>query len=58
VRGSALECAAIQDVLVVAKGLDKEQSRQRKNKQNRSFCPFQYHKISTANALINTEIAK
>jgi four helix bundle protein len=29
-RGSALECAAIQDVLVVGKGLEREQSQQRK----------------------------
>jgi len=29
-RGSALECAAIQDVLVVGKALDREESRQRK----------------------------
>jgi hypothetical protein len=28
-----------------------------KNEQNRSFCPFQYHKISAANAPINKEIA-
>ncbi len=30
-RGSALECAAIQDVLVVEKALDKTESRRRKN---------------------------
>ena len=30
-RGSSLECAAIQDVLVVDKALDEEQSRERKN---------------------------
>jgi four helix bundle protein len=29
-RGSALECAAIQDVLVVGKGLEKNESRERK----------------------------
>jgi len=29
-RGSALECAAIQDVLVVGKALDREESRERK----------------------------
>ena len=29
-RGSALECAAIQDVLVVGKALDKQESRERK----------------------------
>jgi four helix bundle protein len=29
-RGSALECAAIQDVLVVGKGLDENESRDRK----------------------------
>jgi four helix bundle protein len=29
-RGSTLECAAIQDVLVVGKALDREQSRERK----------------------------
>jgi four helix bundle protein len=29
-RGSALECAAIQDVLVVGKALDKVESRSRK----------------------------
>src|SRR6056297_3006598 len=29
-RGSALECAAIQDVLVVGKALDKAESRKRK----------------------------
>jgi four helix bundle protein len=34
-RGSALECAAIQDVLVVGKGLDEEESRQRKGKLDR-----------------------
>jgi four helix bundle protein len=34
-RGSALECAAIQDVLVVGKGLDKEESRQRKGELDR-----------------------
>ena len=34
-RGSALECAAIQDVLVVGKGLDEKQSRDRKNELDR-----------------------
>ena len=34
-RGSALECAAIQDVLVVGKGLDKEESRQHKSDLDR-----------------------
>ena len=29
-RGSALECAAIQDVLVVGEALDKQESRERK----------------------------
>ena len=29
-RGSALECAAIQDVLVVGKALNKQESRERK----------------------------
>ncbi|ABW66176.1 four helix bundle protein [Desulfosudis oleivorans] len=29
-RGSALECAAIQDVLVVGRGLQEEESRERK----------------------------
>jgi hypothetical protein len=29
-RGSAMECAAIQDVLVVGKALDREESRERK----------------------------
>ena len=34
-RGSALECAAIQDVLVVGKALDREASRQRKTELDR-----------------------
>ena len=34
-RGSALECAAIQDVLVVGKALDREESRQRKTELHR-----------------------
>jgi four helix bundle protein len=34
-RGSALECAAIQDVLVVGKGLDKEESQQHKSDLDR-----------------------
>ena len=34
-RGSALECAAIQDVLVVGKALDREESRQRKYELDR-----------------------
>jgi four helix bundle protein len=34
-RGSALECAAIQDVLVVGKGLDEKESRQRKSELDR-----------------------
>jgi four helix bundle protein len=34
-RGSALECAAIQDVLVVGQGLDNEESRQRKGELDR-----------------------
>ena len=34
-RGSALECAAIQDVLIVGKGLDKAESRQRKGELDR-----------------------
>jgi len=34
-RGSALECAAIQDVLVVGKALDREESRQRKEELDR-----------------------
>ena len=34
-RGSALECAAIQDVLVVGKALDREESRQRKMELDR-----------------------
>lgn len=34
-RGSALECAAIQDVLVVVKALDKFESRSRKEELDR-----------------------
>ena len=34
-RGSALECAAIQDVLVVGKALDRGESRQRKTELDR-----------------------
>jgi len=34
-RGSALECAAIQDVLVVGKALDKMESRNRKDELDR-----------------------
>ena len=34
-RGSALECAAIQDVLVVGKALDKTESRSRKDELDR-----------------------
>ncbi len=34
-RGSALECAAIQDVLVVGKALDKIESCERKNELDR-----------------------
>lgn len=34
-RGSALECAAIQDVLVVGKALDIEESRTRKTELDR-----------------------
>ncbi len=34
-RGSALECAAIQDVLVVGKALDKAESRERKTELDR-----------------------
>ena len=34
-RGSALECAAIQDVLVVGKALDKAESRERKTEVDR-----------------------
>jgi len=34
-RGSALECAAIQDVLVVGKALDKTESRTRKDELDR-----------------------
>ena len=34
-RGSALECAAIQDVLVVGFGLDKAESQQRKGELDR-----------------------
>lgn len=34
-RGSALECAAIQDVLVVAKALEENKSRERKNELDR-----------------------
>ena len=34
-RGSALECAAIQDVLVVGKVLDKMESRKRKDELDR-----------------------
>ena len=34
-RRSALECAAIQDVLVVGKALDREESRQRKTELDR-----------------------
>ena len=34
-RGSALECAAIQDVLVVGKALDKTESRSRKQELDR-----------------------
>ena len=34
-RGSALECAAIQDVLVVGKALDKTKSRERKTDLDR-----------------------
>ncbi len=34
-RGSALECAAIQDVLVVGKALEKAQSRERKTELDR-----------------------
>ncbi len=34
-RGSALECAAIQDVLVVGKALDKIESRNRKDELDR-----------------------
>ena len=34
-RGSALECAAIQDVLTVGKGLDKAESSQRKGELDR-----------------------
>ncbi|MGJ3242691.1 MAG: four helix bundle protein [Opitutales bacterium] len=34
-RGSALECAAIQDVLVVGKALDEKQSHERKNELDR-----------------------
>lgn len=34
-RGSALECAAIQDVLVVGKALNSEESRARKNELDR-----------------------
>ena len=34
-RGSALACAAIQDVLVVEKGLDKAESRQCKGELDR-----------------------
>jgi four helix bundle protein len=34
-RGSALECAAIQDVLVVGKALDKVESRSRKDELDR-----------------------
>ncbi|MBM4149398.1 MAG: four helix bundle protein [Lentisphaerae bacterium] len=34
-RGSALECAAIQDVLIVGKALDKTESRTRKDELDR-----------------------
>ena len=34
-RGSALECAAIQDVLVVGKALNKAESRERKKELDR-----------------------
>ena len=34
-RGSALECAAIQDVLVVGKAMDKAESRNRKDELDR-----------------------
>ena len=34
-RGSALECAAIQDVLAVGKALDREESRKRKQELDR-----------------------
>ncbi|HRR33873.1 MAG TPA: four helix bundle protein [Kiritimatiellia bacterium] len=34
-RGSALECAAIQDVLVVGKALDEAESQERKNELDR-----------------------
>jgi four helix bundle protein len=34
-RGSALECAAIQDVLVVGKGLDEIESQRRKAEMDR-----------------------
>jgi four helix bundle protein len=34
-RGSALECAAIQDVLVVGNALDEEESRERKTELDR-----------------------
>ena len=34
-RGSALECAAIQDVLVVGEALDKSESRERKKELDR-----------------------
>ncbi len=34
-RGSAFECAAIQDVLVVGKALDEEESRERKTELDR-----------------------
>ena len=34
-RGSALECAAIQDVLVVGKALDGDESHRRKNELDR-----------------------
>ena len=34
-RGSALECAAIQDVLVVGRGLDKAESHQHKGELDR-----------------------
>ena len=39
-RGSALECAAIQDVLVVGKALDEEQSHERKNELDRMAVPL------------------
>ena len=34
-RGSALECAAIQDVLVVGQALDRDESQQRKDELDR-----------------------